>query len=84
MGVDIFAVEQGAINGVVGGKAIDELLEINIYNVHARNASHGGLHHLRIPCINGVFATEDMGDAEPIGNTDNSAKITGILYAIEG
>ncbi len=84
LGIDIVAIEQGAIDGVIGWQAFDEVLQIYIYNVYARDASHGGLYYLRIPGIDGVFATVDLFYAKPVGYADDGAEVAGILDAVEG
>ena len=84
LGVDVIAIEQGAVDGIVGGQRVEEGGKISIYNVHARNAAHRGLYHFGVPSIDSIFGTDDVGDAKPVGNADDGAQVARILDAIEG
>ena len=83
LGVDVLAIEQGAINGEIRRQAIEQLEEISIYNVYARDAAHRGLNHLGIVSVDGIFGANDIGNAKPVGYADNGAEVAGVLDAIQ-
>jgi hypothetical protein len=84
LGVDVLSVEQGAIDGEAFWQGVDELYQISINNVHARNAAHRGLYHLRIPGIDSVFTADDVVYAKPVGYADDGAQVAWVLDAVEG
>ena len=83
LGVDVLAIEQGAINGEIRRQAIEQLEEISIYNVYARDAAHRGRNHLGIVSVDGIFGANDIGNAKPVGYADNGAEVAGVLDAIQ-
>ena len=82
-GVDVVAVEQGAIDGKIVWQRVDERREVLIDDFHAGEASHRRLHHLRGVGIGGVGTAENGLDAEPVGNADDGAEVARVLDAVE-
>ena len=83
LSVDVFSVEECAINRETVWKTIKERLRIDIYNMYAGYAAHRGLNHFGIPSVDSAQAAINGIDTKPIGDTDNGAKITWILYIIK-
>ena len=84
LGVDVVAVEEGAIDGEVAWQRIEQGGEVIIIYVYARDAAHRGLYHLGVPGVGSVGAADEGGDAEPVGDADDGAEVAGVLYAVEG
>ena len=82
--VDVLAIKECAVDREVLWQTVEKLWQFYIYNVHARNTSHRGLYDLRIPSVDGILATDDISDAEPVRNADDRAKVSWILDAVEG
>ena len=50
----------------------------------AENGAHGGLDGLGVVAFDGVGRSEDLADAEPVGNAEDRAQITGVADPVEG
>ena len=81
--VDVLAVEQGTVDGKVAGQCVEELQQVCINYMYVRETSHCCLYHLRVVGISSVFTAKDGVDAEPVGNADDGAEVTGILHTVE-
>ena len=82
LGVDIVAIEESAVDGGILGQLTEQFLGFDIDNMYAGDATHGGLDYLGVPCIDGTGAAEDGINAEPIGDTDDSAEVSWILNVV--
>ena len=81
--VDVFAVEQGAVHGIVGRQAADELWQGGVDEVHVCEAAHRGLHCFGVVGVGGAGAAIDAADAEPMGNAYDGAEVSGVLHVVE-
>ena len=81
--VDVATVEQRAIDAhtlFVG--LVQQLAEVFIYNMYARNATHRCLYNFRRPAIGRIDATHHLADAKPVGDTDDCAQIPWVLHTV--
>ena len=83
LGVDVLAIEECAVDGVIRGQSIEQLIGLDIDYMYAGDAAHGGLNDLGIPGVDGAGAAEDGVDAEPIGDADDGAQVAGVLDVVE-
>ena len=69
--VDVLTVEQGAVDGAVGG--LEQRFKVDIYNMYMRKGTHRGLHHLGVVAVSRVLRTVDGLDVKPVSNADDGA-----------
>src|SRR5690606_13133596 len=48
-----------------------------------QECAHGGLYSFGVVGVDTGRRAEDVSNAEPVGNAQDSAEITGVLYAVE-
>ena len=83
LGVDVLAIEEGAVDGEIRGQGVEQLIGLDIDDIYAGDAAHGGLNYLGVPGIDGAGAAEDGIDAEPIGYSNDGAEVAGVLDVVE-
>ena len=79
----ILSIEKSTVHGITLRKTSEKLCQVNIRHIHTSHTAHSGLDDLRIIHIRRITTAEDTRDAEPISNTDNGAKVAGVLHSIE-
>ena len=81
--IDILAVKERAIDGIIGRQRRKQLVKVAIKNMYARNAPHRGLDGLGVIGIGRIVAAIDGVDAKPVGNADDGSQVAGILHPVE-
>ena len=82
--IDVAPIEQRAVDRHGGGEEGHPPVEVGVGDIHTGDATHGGLHHLRVKGIGCGETTDDATDAKPISDADDGAKIARVLHPIEG
>ena len=83
LGVDVFAIEEGAVDGIIIWQLAEQLIGLDIDNMYSSYAAHGGLNNLGVPCVDSARRAVDGIDAKPIGNTDDGAEIARVLDVVK-
>ena len=81
--IDIIAIEQRTINGIVLWQCIKKLQQVGIYNMYMRKTSHSGLYYLGVVGISGILAAIDGVNTEPVGYANDGTEVAGILHTVE-
>lgn len=68
---------------MAGSYFFQQVQHICINNLHPADAAHGGLYRFWIEYICTIFCTNNLLNTEPVGTTNNSSQVTGILDSIE-
>ena len=81
--VDVFAFEEGAVNGDALGNGREKTGEVCVMERDTRNGAHSGLNNLGGKGVCGVFRANDVVNAKPVGKSDDRAEVARVLHSVE-